>query len=266
MLQCFNLTESMKIFVYKSNYLNIFNGIKTICMLWVIFGHQFSVRLKYDVNISGIPSQVEKFFYLFVTGAFLAVDVFFFIGGFLVAYSFMREKSKSILKYPLAVLHRVLRFWPSYIVVILLYYSVYIHSNGGPLWKENMTLGQVPYCSGAWKTLLFVDNLVDNGEKMCMAWGWYLQNDMQIFVFSLFFIYAYTRNKRLGYGLLAAMVVLGLSLNFYGVFDRGILQVTHLKDFIKWNEYFVNIYIKPWVRCPPYIFGLICGLLHMEYL
>lgn len=145
-LQCFNFTESMKIFVYKSNYLNIFNGIKTICMLWVIFGHQFSVRLKYDVNISGIPSQVEKFFYLFVTGAFLAVDVFFFIGGFLVAYSFMREKSKSILKYPLAVLHRVLRFWPSYIVVILMYYSVYIHSNGGPLWKENMTLGQVPYC------------------------------------------------------------------------------------------------------------------------
>lgn len=89
-LQSFNLTESMKIFVYKSNYLNIFNGIKTICMFWVIFGHQFSVRLKYDVNISGIPSQVEKFFYLFVTGAFLAVDVFFFIGGFLVAYSFMR--------------------------------------------------------------------------------------------------------------------------------------------------------------------------------
>lgn len=89
-IQCFNITESMKIFVYKSNYLNVFNGIKTICMLWVIFGHQFSVRLKYDVNISGIPSQVEKFFYLFVTGAFLAVDVFFFIGGFLVAYSFMR--------------------------------------------------------------------------------------------------------------------------------------------------------------------------------
>lgn len=59
-------------------------------MFWVIFGHQFSVRLKYDVNIVGLAGQVEKFFYLFVVGAFLAVDVFFFIGGFLVAYSFMR--------------------------------------------------------------------------------------------------------------------------------------------------------------------------------
>ena len=89
-IQSFSLAESMNIFVYKPNYLNIFNGIKAICMFWVIFGHQFSVRLKYDVNIAGIPGQVEKFFYLFVTGAFLAVDVFFFIGGFLVAYSFLR--------------------------------------------------------------------------------------------------------------------------------------------------------------------------------
>ena len=50
-IQSFNISESMKIFTYKSNYLNVFNGIKTICMFWVIFGHQFSVRLKYDVNI-----------------------------------------------------------------------------------------------------------------------------------------------------------------------------------------------------------------------
>jgi len=59
-------------------------------MFWVVFGHLFSLRLKYDVNIAGIPSSVEQFFYVFVVGAFLAVDVFFFIGGFLVAYSFMR--------------------------------------------------------------------------------------------------------------------------------------------------------------------------------
>lgn len=53
-IQSFSFAESMKIFHYKSNYLNIFNGIKAICMFWVIFGHQFSVRLKYDVNITGL--------------------------------------------------------------------------------------------------------------------------------------------------------------------------------------------------------------------
>ena len=58
----------------------------------------------------------------------------------------MREKSKSLLKYPLAIVHRVLRFWPSYTMVILLYYSVYIHTSSGPLWPVNLTLGQVPNC------------------------------------------------------------------------------------------------------------------------
>ena len=58
-VQSFDYSESMKIFNYKHNYLNIFNGIKTMCMFWVAFGHLFSVRLKYDVNIAGIPSIVE---------------------------------------------------------------------------------------------------------------------------------------------------------------------------------------------------------------
>lgn len=132
----------------------------------------------------------------------------------------MREKSKSILKYPLAILHRVLRFWPSYIVAILLYYSVYIHTNSGPIWQMNWTLGQIPYCEGAWKSLFFIDNLVDNGEKICMAWGWYLQNDMQIFVFSLIFIFIYTKNKRVGYISLIAMAIFGLVFNYIEVVTR----------------------------------------------
>jgi peptidoglycan/LPS O-acetylase OafA/YrhL len=235
-------------------------------MFWVIFGHLFSIRLKYDVNIAGLASNVEKFFYVFVTGGFLAVDVFFFVGGFLVAYSFMREKSKSLLKYPMAVLHRLLRFWPSYIMVILLYYSVQIHTSSGPIWDTLMTIGQVPDCQGGWKALLFIDNLVDNGEHMCLPWGWYLQNDMQIFVFSLFFIMLYMKNRIAGYVSLISLIILGLALNIYEVVDREIRHPTHLIDFVKWQEYFTNIYIKPWIRCPPYVLGLVLGLLHMEYL
>ena len=162
-VQSFNLKESVKIFKYKQSYLNVFNGIKTICMMWVVMGHLFSIRLQNNVNVAGISSKVEEPFFLWITAAFLSVDVFFWIGGFLVAYSFMREKSKSILKYPIAIVHRVLRFWPSYTMTILLYYAVYIHTSSGPLWPVNLTLGQVPNCGEAWKTLLFVDNLVDNG-------------------------------------------------------------------------------------------------------
>lgn len=120
----------------------------------------------------------------------------------------------------MAILHRVLRFWPSYIVIILLYYSVQIHVGDGPLWKENLTLGQIPDCEGGWKALLFVDNLVDNGRHMCMPWGWYLQNDMQIFVFSMIFILIYAKHRIAGYICIGAMLCLGVGLNVYEVIDR----------------------------------------------
>lgn len=68
-----------------------------------------------------------------------------------------------------------------------------------------------------------------------MPWGWYLQNDMQIFVFSMIFIYIYMVNKKAGYISLALMMSLGIGLNFYEVLDRNIVQITHIKDLAKWN-------------------------------
>jgi hypothetical protein len=68
-----------------------------------------------------------------------------------------------------------------------------------------------------------------------MGWGWYLQNDMQIFVFSMLFVFLYTKNRMAGYISLLLMIAVGVFFNIYEVIDREILQVTHLRDFVKWN-------------------------------
>lgn len=98
---------------------------------------------------------------------------------------------------------------------------------------------------------------------MCLGWGWYLQNDMQIFVFSMLYIYLYTRNRKAGYIALSVTILISLSLNIYEAQVNEYVQVTHLIDFRKWSRYFPDVYIKPWTRCPPYLMGLIFGLLHM---
>jgi len=102
----------------------------------------------------------------------------------------------------------------------MFYYSIVIHTGEGPIWENYNTIGQIPDCQGAWKTLLFVDNLVDNGEHMCLPWGWYLQNDMQIFIFSLIFILIYAKNRIAGYISIAIMMGVGLGLNIYEVIER----------------------------------------------
>lgn len=131
--------------------------------MWVIFGHMYSVRIQNIVNALTVASEVETPFYLLVLASFFAVDVFFYIGGFLVAYSFLRNSMKSIMKYPLAIVHRVLRFWPSYIMAMLIYSGIMIHTGSGPLWYKLQTVGQIDYCDSMWKSIIFIDNIVDNG-------------------------------------------------------------------------------------------------------
>lgn len=143
LLDSFNLAESFKVFKHKHNVFNVFNGVKGLCMFWVILGHQYSVRLHNDVNAINIDAQFKDWFYLSVYSAFFAVDVFFFLGGFLVAYSFLREKSKSILKYPIAIVHRVLRFWPSYLMAIMLLYVIFLQTGHGLLWFQNEATDQI---------------------------------------------------------------------------------------------------------------------------
>lgn len=185
--------------------------------MWVILGHMYSVRIQNVVNVLTIKDQVEGPFFLLVLAAFYAVDVFFYIGGFLVAYSFLRNNMKSMLKYPLAIVHRLLRFWPSYIMAMLIYYGIMIHTGSGPLWYKLETVGQIDYCSSMWKPIIFVDNIVDNGERMCMGWGWYLQNDMQIFILSIPILYLYCRNRKAAYLIIQILIVLSLIYNFVEV-------------------------------------------------
>jgi peptidoglycan/LPS O-acetylase OafA/YrhL len=132
-------------------------------MMWVVIGHLFSVRLQNIINPRTVSWQIETPYFLPFLSSFYAVDVFFYIGGFLVAYSFLRNQMKSVMKYPLAIVHRVLRFWPSYIIAIIIYYSMMLHTGSGPLWYKLESWGQFENCSSMWKTLLFVDNIAYNG-------------------------------------------------------------------------------------------------------
>lgn len=128
-----------------------------------------------------------------------------------------------------------------------------------------VTVGQIDYCDTMWEAIIFVDNIV-HGEKMCMAWGWYLQNDMQIFIFSIPILFLYNKKRKVAFGVIWALIVMSLIFNFVEVQRNQYVTVTHRADFAKWNNYFIDVYTKPWTRCPPYLYGLTLGLLYMEWI
>ena len=112
------------------------------------------------VNIATAGQYLETYFFLFIEGGFLAVDVFFFLGGFFTVYTIFRMKISNKI-FPLAILNRYMRLIPVYLITVLIFYSMMMHFGSGPLWVSNLKM--VDYCDGMWRTFLFVDNLVNNG-------------------------------------------------------------------------------------------------------
>jgi hypothetical protein len=67
----------------------------------------------------------------------LTSDIFLFLGGFFLAYRVGSIMVRSYGKYLVLVLWKVLRILPAYLMVILFYYSVFMHLGSGPKWIVN---------------------------------------------------------------------------------------------------------------------------------
>ena len=116
-----------------------------------------------------------------------------------------------MLKYPLAILQRVLRIWPAYILTMLIYYGIFMHMGGGPRWQNNEPI--VMACQNMWRSIFFVDNLIDNGREICLNWGWYLQVDFQIFLVCVLILYIYQSSKISSYLLTGSLIIFSFIMN-----------------------------------------------------
>lgn len=163
-ISIFSIQSSMKIFKsYRpSSNLNIFNGIKTFAMFWVILSHQYFFNLQVVVNSLTFFSSLLHPYYLFIQAGMLSVDIFLFLGGFFVASMIVKDKNFTLLKIPYIIFNRLLRFWPSYIVSLLIFCGVLEYLGSGPYWF--FINYQTMPCSHWWRSIFFLDNLIDNGK------------------------------------------------------------------------------------------------------
>lgn len=111
-----------------------------------------------------------------------------------------------------------------------------------------------------WRAIFFIDNFVNKGDTQCMGWGWYLQNDMQLFVISLVFLFIYSIKQWLSKLTILIAIISSCIYTYIWTFNHNITVITHLNDFANWNVFMENIYMKPWARAPPYLYGLLVGV------
>ena len=134
----------------------------------------------------------------------------------------------SPIKYPLAILNRYLRIVPAFFVTILIFYTIMPHLGSGPKWSG---VGPaVKPCDTMWHELLFVSNLVNGMEGLCLGWSWYLMNDMQLFIYSMFILLIYSKSKFAGYISIVLSCLFSYYFVFVNTFNKKFLNLNHLSD------------------------------------
>ena len=64
-----------------------------------------------------------------------------------------------------------------------------------------------------------------------MGWGWYLQVDMQLFLYSLFLLMIFQKNKLCGYISIYASTIAVFANCMEMTFDNSLINTTHMTDF-----------------------------------
>ncbi|KAL5012556.1 hypothetical protein ScPMuIL_011107 [Solemya velum] len=243
------------------------NGIRFLTLTWVILGHVHTNIQGMGANAEEYYSHLKRWSYQAVVNATVSVDTFFVLSGLLVAYLVLREKerNKGRINWLLFYFHRYWRLTPPYMLVLMVYVPLFQYWSNGPMWPQTGITRD--YCKTTWWTnLIYVNNLV-RVENMCMAWSWYLADDMQFYIISpLLFMPLYYFGK---FGAIVGGLFIAGSAVGSGVVSWNYRMVPNIiSDDItpsKYMDFFNNYYIKPYCRIGPYVMGVFTGYVLYKY-
>lgn len=217
-------------------------------------------------NIINLQYQLDKVYMAVALSYIFAVDIFFYLGGFMLGYLFLKQyyRKRGWKMFLMAVLQRWLRLAPLFLMCMLIYWKVMPYLGSGPLYYQYKA--PVSYCATSWwKDLLFFGNF---SENMCMVWGWYIQIDMQLFIASLFLLWLYAEvNKKVFAGATGAIMVAGIIYCFVRCQTQDYHVIGNLDGANNANtdNYYLDLYNKPWSRTGPYLLGLLMGIYYYNY-
>eukprot|EP01083_Nonionella_stella_P147985 467760_1 len=289
-LSCFNIQDiwaSLKAVRGKGKtQYNFLDGIRVWSMSWVVFGHSFLFYIYAGSSNSStmIPSPggrldytytIQQFYMMLIDYGFYSVDSFFFLSGFLAAFSVYRQIKKyskrqviqqGCLWIPLAYLARILRLVPMMMYITAIQWQLSDQLSGG--YHVTTRSMYTEYCDDGWYMILFFYANIylskNHAEALnCMGHLWYIQCDMQMFLVLPWILLLFAINKYVG---LAASIVpificvfLRLFYGFYYNFGANELWPAYpVKNGGDYND---DSYMKPWTRMSVYFIGVAAMLL-----
>lgn len=251
------------------------NGVRVICTMFVVLGHTFyfiwdSVAI---MNFQTVAETVQLFRFQIVVAGFYAVDTFFWLSGFLVAYYFLKELKAKGINVKMMVMfyfHRIYRLTPTLLMGLFFFYLITPYWSSGPYWRFYQAFVN-SHCSDSWWfTALYIQNFIDP-KKLCMGWSWYLADDMQYYILSPLILIVYWKNKAAGWAIcifgvfLCMATTLGICMSNDLQEFQGFEFGAELGNYIPpGGKYGRLIYLPFYTRYSPYLIGFMCAFLLLE--
>lgn len=271
-INCFNIPSNLKALFYGNQSpdpnLNVLNGVRVLSMLWIIFSHLTMDILCSVIPVSNVIDMMtvmrSQRFYAFFPGAFLSVEIFFFLSGFLgILVCTQQLENNSTRKFLTSLMyyfHRYLRIMPLYAISIFTVLFIMPYIGSGPLYSDRWDLEI--FCNKYWPlNLLFINNFVGETTN-CLGWSWYLTNDFQMHLLIPILCAMHLKNKTMAF---LTIVILGIGsviiqffiLTYYG------FRVSYWERF---NPLILpKYYIKPYCRIIPFLIGVFSAWMYLSY-
>ncbi|CAO4364262.1 unnamed protein product [Caenorhabditis nigoni] len=274
-------TNGLEILTSKRNEkeINSLHGVRFLSMCWIILGHTYyyiGTSLTTDNLVPTLINFPQQWHTQIIVQAPLAVDSFFFLSGMLAAFSFFKKTMKadpnhpprlSALNWqtwPLYFIKRYIRITPTYAVVMLFDVTLFTYISNGPFWRPIERQG----CRIAWWTnFIYLNNFLLQEEECCMGWTWYLANDMQFhlvlmpLIVIVFLKFGMKVGLWLSTGLIGASSIIRLIITQVKGYPPAPLLTAKLQIVHILNDYWNDVYVRPYIRCTPFIIGVVVGYL-----
>ncbi|XP_065368852.1 nose resistant to fluoxetine protein 6-like [Calliphora vicina] len=271
LLMCFRFSLNYKTVMSLENsntnsrFLTVMAGLRTIVCLWITVFHVYYYSLFAISNTPFIFARLEAFTLQPILQACFYVDIFFIMSSFLLVNNFLSNAKLlqqirglswwgNLKLFIRSLLQRYMRLTPVMIITMLLSTMILDFLNMYSPFRLSENSGF--YCkSNWWYNLLYIHNLL-NMNDICCSWTWYLACEMQYFIIFTGLLFVHVKKP-----IAAKIVFVTLALGFVVIgwmcnFGSGItFEIDVIYSTLN------QLYVKPWVRIPPYLGGATMGWL-----
>ncbi|KAF4525834.1 hypothetical protein B566_EDAN013936 [Ephemera danica] len=154
-------------------------------------------------------------------------------------------------------LHVCVRLWRlivPYAFTILIVSFAFRKLNAESIYDSQ--LPEVHSCpKNGWRNLLFINNFYHASEG-CVTWGWYLANDMQLYILGLVILLVYVNGYR------RTAITAGILVMVAACFTNAFLAYNIVETYPKTSQmdrFYEYLYAKPWFHLGSVWMGMLVG-------